>query len=71
MSGAIAMPQAQPDRAVGGGTVLAMIAAWLACDQLLLLVYLGIASSWLIIPGLVGVAWLTVLVRRGGAALGR
>lgn len=58
------------DRAIGGGTLLAIIAAWLALDQLLLLAYLGIASPMLVLPGLAGTAWLTLLVRRGGAGLG-
>ncbi len=69
------MPEAQTaaraSLAVDGGAVMAMIAAWLACDQLLLLAYLGIASPLLVIPGLAGTIWLTLLVRRGGAALGR
>lgn len=64
------MPHTRADRAVGGGTILAMIAAWLACDQLLLLVYLGIASPVLAVPVMVGAIWLTVLIRRGATALG-
>lgn len=64
------MPHARAERAVGGGTILALIAAWLACDQLLLLAYLGIASPVLVVPGLVGAIWLIVLIRRGAAALG-
>lgn len=63
------MPHARAERAFGGGTILAMIAAWLACDQLLLLVYLGIASPVLAVPGLVGAIWLTFLIRRGATAL--
>lgn len=70
MSAAIAMPHARAERAVGGGTILGMIAAWLACDQLLLLAYLGIASPVLVVPGLVGAIWLTLLIRRGASALG-
>lgn len=56
--------------AVGGGTLLAMIAAWLALDQVLLLVYLGIATPMLVMPGLAGTAGLAMLIRRGGAGLG-
>ncbi len=56
--------------AVSGGSVLGAIAALLALDQLLLLVYLGIAAPMLVIPGLVGTIWLTLLVRRGAAGLG-
>lgn len=57
--------------AVNGGTLLAVIAAFLALDQLLLLAYLGIAALMLLLPGLAGTVWLTLLVRRGGAGLGR
>lgn len=64
------MPETRAGLAVDGGTVLATIAAWLACDQLLLLTYLGIASPALVVPGLVGSIGLALLVRRGGAALG-
>ncbi len=56
---------------IGGGSLLAIIVAWLALDQLLLLAYLGIASPMLVLPGLAGTVWLTLLVRRGGEGLGR
>ncbi len=77
-TGAAALPKTQTTarlaegqaRAIGGGMVLAMIVAWLALDQILLLLYLGIASSLLVLTGLVGTACLTLLVRRGGSAIG-
>ena len=55
---------------VGGGSLLAMIVAWLALDQLLLLVYLGNFSPLLWLAGLAGTIVLILLVRRGGAQLG-
>lgn len=69
-TGALPRPAQGHGLAVGGGTLLAAIAAFLALDQLLLLVYLGIATPLLVIPGLGGTIWLTLLVRRGGAGLG-
>lgn len=57
-------------RVIGGGSLLAMITAWLALDQILLLVYLGIATPLFVLAGLAGSIWLALLVRRGGAGLG-
>lgn len=55
---------------VGGGSLLAMIAAWFALDQLLLLVYLGNFSLLLWLAALAGTISLVLLLRRGGARLG-